>query len=287
MPVHSARVLTRSASPAASAGARRCRSLPIFSRSEDRQRVNHASQKPPTFAPLGDSAWGALSPQTSGVPESPVWNELPDSAFDVEISGREDLLKEEALNLFNRLKPELVLFKGDVVSYQFTDWGGDFTYERTPVNQFLEETADRLCYLRHLEMRFKKLRIIAVGALSGAAYLVTLWLLLPWVPDVLALPATVVMLPLPLALDRWLSRRLQRMPQRIIDDGRLEGIGDGIRALQTRLAEIRGSRPDPLRAQRLGRAVLSELRESMSDEEIEGFARRLRSQLFVVPRQYL
>ena len=168
--------------------------------------------------------------------------------------------------------------------YQFIDWGGDFTYERTPVNQFLEETADRLYYLQHLETRFKKLRIIAVGVLSGAAYLVALWLLLPWVPDALALPATVVMLPLPLALDRWLSRRLQRMPQRIIDDGRLEGVGDRIRALQTRLAEIRGSRPDPLRAQRLGRAVLSELRGSMSDEEIEKFARRLRSQLFAVPR---
>ena len=74
---------------------------------------------------------------------------------------------------------------------------------------------------------------------------------------------------LALSLDRWISRRLRRMPHRIIDDGRLEGVGGRIRALQRQLAEIRGDRPNPLRTKKLGKAILAELCESMSDEDIE------------------
>jgi hypothetical protein len=35
------------------------------------------------------------------------------------------------MSLFNRLKPELVLFRDHVVSFQFTDWGDGFSYAKT------------------------------------------------------------------------------------------------------------------------------------------------------------
>ena len=141
--------------------------------------------------------------------------------------------------------------------YQFTDWSGGFTCDTAPLDEFLEETGDRLCYLQHLEKRFKKLRVVSVGIVSAVTFLLLAWLLVAWLPGFLALPATMGALVLALSLDRWISRRLRRMPHRIIDDGRLEGVGGRIRALQRQLAEIRGDRPNPLRTKKLGKAILA------------------------------
>ena len=213
------------------------------------------------------------------------WDELPHSEFDEKIGSGEFGLHNEAMNLFNALKPEFVFFKGDVVSYQFTDWGGDFQYDRTPVDQFLAETADRLFYLQHLEKRFQVLCSVSVGLVCCVVYLGALWLLVPLIPGAFRLPADFAALTLPAVVGTWLWRHLQRMPRRIIDDGRLNGLAERIRDLQGKLASIRGNRPSPLREQRLGNLLLSELQQSMTDGEIRSLVHRLQARLFVVGRE--
>ncbi len=209
-------------------------------------------------------------------------DELP-----AELLYREQQVHHEAMNLFNRLKPELVLFKGDVVSFQFTDWGGGFSRTQTPVGEFLEDAADRLFYLQHLEKRFEILCVLCITAVGVLVYAAATWTLTRNLPESWARGLSIAAFAFPVGVGWWLYRLITRIPRRIIDDGRLKGVPERIEALRATLAAIRGDRPDPLvrrRQQRIGAAILSELRGSMSEDEIRRFVRRLQSRLFVVPK---
>jgi hypothetical protein len=189
------------------------------------------------------------------------------------------------MSLFNRLKPELVLFRDHVVSFQFTDWGDGFsyaktrfTYTKTPVSDFLETAADNTFYIARLEERLGYVSaVFAVLVATGAAWSVA-WLTSRWVPG----SGLWIWLGSLTAAFIWLPRWLDRVPRHTIDDGRLKGVAQRLELLRGRLAEIRGSRPDPLvqwREIRLGTAVLQELRETMTASELRQFVQRLQSHL--------
>lgn len=80
------------------------------------------------------------------------WDELAPDAHDPAINLKEFSLHHEAMNLFNRLKPDVVLYNGRVIRFQFDSWDS-FRYSSWPVNQFLEEACDSICHARQLERR--------------------------------------------------------------------------------------------------------------------------------------
>lgn len=71
------------------------------------------------------------------------WDELPKEAFDLKISGREFELHKEAMDLFNRLKPEHNLFRNQFVTFWFTSWAGDFDYTTKDVEGFIRDHSRR------------------------------------------------------------------------------------------------------------------------------------------------
>jgi len=94
------------------------------------------------------------------------WDELPKDSFDPEISHGEFELHKEAMELFNKLKPELVLFKDNIVRFQFTSWDGTFSYDLWPIQDFIERTSDELFYLKNLEKRFEIISSILAFVIS-------------------------------------------------------------------------------------------------------------------------
>lgn len=154
-------------------------------------------------------------------------------------SGRSRLdYHNEAMNLFNRLKPEYVAFKQQVVRYQFTEWGGRFEFQATPTNVFLDETADRLYYLQGLEKRFLRVRAglalsVTIGVFAGLAVAVGGWLSpqYAWI-------ATLPEIGLALAAGSWVDRRLAQVPQIIGDDGRFRDVAARLRTLQDEAARV-------------------------------------------------
>jgi len=211
------------------------------------------------------------------------WDELPKDSFDPEISHDEFELHKKAMDLFNKLKPELVLFKDKVVRFQFTSWDGSFSYDVWPIQDFIEKVSDELFYLKNLEKRFKIVSSILAFGSSFLVFVATVFLLgkfSPW--DFLSQASIWLGIGLGGVMYYLLMRQINEMPRRIIDDGRLEGVADRIHSLREQLAKIRGSRPDPLRQKRLGSLILEELQQSMSPTEIEKFVRRLKTRLFIV-----
>lgn len=208
------------------------------------------------------------------------WDQLA-SAFDPEIALKEDSLHKEAMDLFNRLKPELVLFKDHVVSFHFTDWGGGFTHTKVPLADFLETAADDAFFLEKLRSRFE----LVTGALAiligfCAAALVT-WLTSRWIERFELFVFGGVLLWVSISL----GKRIKRLPRHIVDDGRLNNVWERLKSLRRRLDEIRGSKPNPLdeqRSVRLGMLVLGELSETMEPEQIRRLVRRLQSNLRLV-----
>ena len=172
------------------------------------------------------------------------------------------------MNIFNRVKPEPSVFRGGVVWCRLTDWGGSFDYKTAPLDKFMTETADHFFYLHHLEKRFKILCQVSVGFVSFAAYVGVLWLLLPRIPEgLLAWLFAWVAFGVPVSLDVWLSRLLNRIPRRIADDEQREGLVERIRSLQGQLAANRGEQVRP-----------------MTDEEIHDRILSFQSRWIVVPR---
>lgn len=211
------------------------------------------------------------------------WDELPKDSFDPEISLDEFLLHKEAMNLFNKLKPELVLFKDNIVRFQFTSWDGTFSYDLWPIQDFIEKVSDELFYLKNLEKRFEV--ISSILAFGGALliFIATVFLLgkfSPW--DFLSEVSVWLGLGLGGTFCYLLMRHIKNIPRRIIDDGRLDGVAERINELSDQLTKIRGSRPDPLRQKRLGGIILEDLQQSMSPAEIDKLVRRLKTRLFVV-----
>jgi|TARA_B100001971_G_C17923349_1_gene398949 hypothetical protein len=76
------------------------------------------------------------------------WDELPKEDFNPEISQKELKLHEEAMNLFNRLKPEYDFFNGKVVHFHFTTTSGDFDFDTWEIEDFLKEISEDLRYFR-------------------------------------------------------------------------------------------------------------------------------------------
>jgi hypothetical protein len=213
------------------------------------------------------------------------WDELPVDSFDPEIAQGESALQEGAMNLFNRLKPELVLFKDKIVKFQFTSWDGTFTYSSWSIQEFLEQTSDELFYLKRLERRYETVSALLVLAGCFLTFLATTVLLskfLPW--EFLRGVSFWLGLGLGAALYYPLARSMKNIPKRIIDDGRLDGLATRIHELREQLAKVRGSRPDPSRQNRLGQLILQELQETMSPAEIERLVRRLKTRLFLVTK---
>lgn len=78
-------------------------------------------------------------------------DELHKEAFSPEIAHKEFELHEEAMNLFNRLKPEFNFFNGKVVHFHFTTTSGDFDYQTWEIEDFLKDISEDLHYFRPSE----------------------------------------------------------------------------------------------------------------------------------------
>lgn len=213
------------------------------------------------------------------------WDELPQEEHDPRISLDELPLHKEAMDLFNRLKPELSLFKGKVVRFQFKSWDGGFTYTTIPINEFFDEVADQIFFLNKLEHRFHTVSQGLAFSAALVSFVLAIILTLRLVPWDSAKQASILTaLLLAVLLYYWLERRIRRLPRRILEDGKLDGVAERLQNLQKRLAEIRGSRPNPLRQKRLGQLILDDVQQFTSTADIERFVRRLRSNLYLVPR---
>lgn len=70
------------------------------------------------------------------------WDELPEVKFDPAIADKESKLHREAMQIFNALKDEVVLFREKVIRFQFTDWGGAFEFDAWPLKDYLETTSE-------------------------------------------------------------------------------------------------------------------------------------------------
>lgn len=81
------------------------------------------------------------------------WDELPAGAHDVRVGEHEFRLHEQAMNLFNVLKPEFSLLGSDVIEFRFTDWGGGFSYRAIPIHDFLSEVEDERRRLRGVQRK--------------------------------------------------------------------------------------------------------------------------------------
>lgn len=214
------------------------------------------------------------------------WDGLPKADFDAEIASNEMSLHKEAMDLFNRLKPELVFFKGNVVWYQLRSWDGAFTYSKVALSDFLEEAADELFFAKQLQARLDVVSSV-LRTLAGVGLFVVLILsarllprTIPWQVPLVGAAACGT------ALAWWLGTRIRDVPRRILDDGRLVGVASRVDRLRKELLRIRGSRPDPLvrqREVRLGAVLLEEMRQILTEDELRRLLRRMRSGLRVVP----
>jgi len=50
-------------------------------------------------------------------------------------------LHNEAMDCFNNLKPKFVVFDGDIYTFRFTNWLGDFDYDVWTVQEFIDKDA--------------------------------------------------------------------------------------------------------------------------------------------------
>lgn len=201
------------------------------------------------------------------------WDELPRSAFDAEIARGESQLHHDAMDIFNRLKPEFVMFKGDVVRFHFTVSDGEFDFEKTPAPKFLSETADKLFYLQQLEHRFDALCNVIVGVVSFLVYATALWMVLPWAPLGAGELVGVAALTAPALVGQWAWRALRRLPRQCLDDGLLNGLAGRVLELRRKLVEVHGSRPNT----EPNRGILAEPWEPLTDDDIGRAVRRLHS----------
>jgi len=206
------------------------------------------------------------------------WDELPEEWIDSDISLDEIPLQTEAMNLFNTLKPEYIVFRNRVVKFQFTSWDG-FTYRTWPVQDFLDQTSEELFYLRNVERRFATTAsmlalVVAVLPVLAAVLLLTNRAIAGTFADLCLISAIAT----GAVLYSVILRRIKNVPKRIIDDGRLRNVFDRITKLREQLDTIRGSRHNPLsfmREMRTGRLILEELQSTMSPAEIADLVRRV------------
>jgi len=167
------------------------------------------------------------------------WDELLKDSYNSEISLAEFPLHNEAMDLFNRLKPEVVIFKDKVIRYQFTNWNGDFTYDSWPIQEYFDKVSDELFYLKNLEKRYKSVSTRLVFVISILAFIVTTLLLLMLLSWKLAIGLGFI---LGGAVYYFLTHYInKKIPQRIIDDGRLIGVVEQINKLRKQITRINNS----------------------------------------------
>jgi hypothetical protein len=210
------------------------------------------------------------------------WDELPKESYDSEIAHGEFELHKEAMNLFNRLNPEVVLFKDKIVRFQFTSWDGTFSYSSWPIQEFLDKTSDELFYLKKLGHRYNIVSAVLVIACFFLISFVMTFFLTKFLSSQFL--SGVLALALAITISYLLSRSMKTIPRRSIDVGSLTDLPDRVHRLRDQLAKIRGSRPDPSRQSRLGHLLLQELQQTMSTAEIERFVTRLKTRLFLVTK---
>lgn len=81
------------------------------------------------------------------------WDELPPESFRLSVSNREFKLHQEAIELFNRLKPPFHTFRGEVVSFHFESWDGQFSWRAVSLDQFMRDYVQ----LQEMGRRYKTL----------------------------------------------------------------------------------------------------------------------------------
>lgn len=98
------------------------------------------------------------------------WDELPEDQFNLKMAKGELELQREALSLFNQLKPPFHFFRNQIVSFQFTSWGGDFDYQAEPMEKFLTNHSELVELLAKTERRYRQLcaALATIGVLSIA-----------------------------------------------------------------------------------------------------------------------
>jgi hypothetical protein len=182
----------------------------------------------------------------------------------------------DAMNLFNRLKPEYTVFKNQIVWYQFTEWGGRFRYEATPVASFLDETADRLHYLQGLEKRYLHVRtavtwLVAIGVLVALGFATAIFVppQFGWFTIPLAFAVAV-------GASSWVDRRLARVPKSMADDGRFRDAAARARALQQKATGLSAT------DEHASQVPLPIPGVDASDEQLAEWVRSLRERAFGV-----
>lgn len=180
----------------------------------------------------------------------------------------------DAMNLFNRLKPEYVVFKNQIVWYQFTEWGGRFRYEATPAASFLDETANRLYYLQGLERRYLHVRtavawLVAIGVLIALGFATA-----PFVPPQFAWFMILPEFAVAVAASSWVDRRLARVPKSMADDGRFRDAVAQAHALQQKAAGL------PSTDGHASQVSLPTPGVGASDEQLAEWVRSLRERVF-------
>jgi hypothetical protein len=206
------------------------------------------------------------------------WNALFDAPVETSRGRRRLEYHNEAMNLFNRLKPEYVVFKNNIVWYQFTEWGGRFAYEVKPAALFLNETADKLYYLQCLEKRFMQVRmalatVATIGMFAALAVATNAWL-----PPELRWLATLPQLAVALATGSWLDRRLARVPRAIAEDGRFRDTAARALVLQQEATAGVADAAEPRSP-----AAMPAPDGGASDDELLDWVNTLRARVFSSP----
>lgn len=162
----------------------------------------------------------------------------PDSFYKEMLAGSH----EEALDIFNSLRPEYCFYKGQVVRFRFTDSMGDSAYDIWPVKEFLNKASDKHFYLKVLEGRFNYvLQLAAIGWAILAFFFIS-WLTSALFPNsgsigdwfTIALSGGIYYL---------IFSRAQRMPHKIAEGKEVALALERIERLRGKLAQRHSQQP--------------------------------------------
>lgn len=140
------------------------------------------------------------------------WDELPEKEFDLKTSRRELEFHKEAMDLFNRLKPEYHLFRDNVISFQFISWGGDTARETKRIEEFFQEHASLKAKVGEQENHITTLEVIIFILLL--LVFIGFQKLLPAIPVWIELGGSVLLI---WGLHVWFRRRPVRKKDRDIE----------------------------------------------------------------------
>lgn len=106
-------------------------------------------------------------------------------------------LQAEAMKLFNKLRPTYYYFRGKVVSFRFTVWGGGFESEVWSIEEFIEEMNTEKRRLDELQSKHKYVAYASIIALSlivftGLTILTSLFIEKPMARGYLGIAALVL-----------------------------------------------------------------------------------------------